>query len=36
MSLNLEVESTLTDKYQTTIPDPIRKALNLKKRDKIR
>jgi antitoxin PrlF len=36
MSSNLEVESTLTDKYQTTIPDPIRKALNLKKRDKIR
>jgi antitoxin PrlF len=36
MSSNLEVESTLTDKYQTTIPDPIRKALKLKKRDKIR
>jgi antitoxin PrlF len=36
MISNLEVESTLTDKYQTTIPDPIRKALNLKKRDKIR
>lgn len=36
MISNLEVESTLTDKYQTTIPDPIRKALNLRKRDKIR
>ena len=28
-------ESTLTDRYQTTIPSPIRRALNLKKRDKI-
>ena len=28
-------ESTLTDRYQTTIPDPIRKALRLNKRDKI-
>lgn len=28
-------ESTLTDRYQTTIPDPIRKALGLNKRDKI-
>lgn len=28
-------ESTLTDRYQTTIPSPIRCALNLKKRDKI-
>jgi len=36
MSSNLEVESTLTDKYQTTIPDAIRQALKLKKRDKIR
>jgi antitoxin PrlF len=36
MISNLEVESTLTDKYQTTIPGPIRKALNLKKHDKIR
>jgi antitoxin PrlF len=31
----LDAESTLTDKYQTTIPDPIRRALKLKKRDKI-
>ena len=28
-------ESTLTDRYQTTIPDPIRKFLGLNKRDKI-
>lgn len=28
-------ESTLTDRYQTTIPDPIRKVLGLNKRDKI-
>jgi antitoxin PrlF len=36
MSSNLEVESTLTDKYQTTIPESIRTALKLRKRDKIR
>ena len=29
-------ESTLTSRYQTTIPDTVRKALNLKKQDKIR
>lgn len=29
-------ESTLTDRYQTTIPDVIRKALHLHKREKIR
>ena len=28
-------ESTLTDRYQTTIPDPVRRILGLKKRDKI-
>jgi antitoxin PrlF len=28
-------QSTLTDRYQTTIPDPVRKALGLNKRDKI-
>jgi antitoxin PrlF len=32
---SLSSESTLTDRYQTTIPDPIRKALGLNKRDKI-
>jgi antitoxin PrlF len=29
-------ESTLTDRYQTTIPDAVRKVLGLNKRDKIR
>lgn len=28
-------ESTLTDRYQTTVPDPVRKVLGLSKRDKI-
>jgi antitoxin PrlF len=28
-------ESTLTDRYQTTVPDSVRKALGLNKRDKI-
>lgn len=32
----LEVESTLTDKYQTTIPSAVRKALKLSRRDRIR
>lgn len=31
----LETESTLTNRYQTTIPEPIREALHLGKRDKI-
>ncbi|MEL6352945.1 MAG: type II toxin-antitoxin system PrlF family antitoxin [Cyanobacteria bacterium J06627_28] len=31
----LKAESTLTDRYQTTIPQNVRKALNLSKRDKI-
>lgn len=31
----MEAESTLTDRYQTTIPEPIRDALHLEKRDKI-
>lgn len=31
----LDVESTLTDRYQTTIPETVRRALNLDKRDKI-
>ena len=29
-------ESTLTQRYQTTIPAPVRQALNLNKNDKIR
>lgn len=32
---NLSAESTLTNRYQTTIPEPVRKALGLNKRDKI-
>lgn len=35
MAATLEVESTLTDRYQTTVPDPVRRALRLGKRDKI-
>lgn len=31
----LQTKSTVTDRYQTTIPDAVRKALHLKKRDKI-
>ena len=32
---SLEVESTLTDRYQTTVPETVRRALRLRKRDKI-
>ena len=35
MSATLEAESTLTDRYQTTVPETVRRALNLRKRDKI-
>ncbi len=31
----LEVESTLTDRYQTTVPETVRRALKLGKRDRI-
>ena len=31
----IEAESTLTDRYQTTVPESIRNALRLAKRDKI-
>lgn len=31
----LEIESTLTDRYQTTVPGPVRRALKLRKRDKL-
>jgi len=31
----LTVQSTLTERYQTTIPDSIRRVLGLQKRDKI-
>lgn len=32
----LEAESTLTERYQTTVPEAVRRALRLGKRDKIR
>jgi antitoxin PrlF len=35
MAATLEVESTLTDRYQTTVPQTVRSALRLGKRDKI-
>lgn len=35
MAAILEVESTLTDRYQTTVPETVRAALKLGKRDKI-
>jgi len=31
-----EVESALTERYQTTVPRPVRQALGLRKRDRIR
>ncbi len=35
MPATFEVESTLTDRYQTTVPETVRRALRLGKRDKI-
>ena len=35
MPAALRVESTLTDRYQTTVPETVRRALRLGKRDKI-
>ena len=35
MAATFDVESTLTDRYQTTVPETVRRALNLGKRDKI-
>jgi antitoxin PrlF len=35
MSNTLQVESTLTDRYQTTVPETVRHVLKLGKRDKI-
>ena len=32
----LEAESTLTERYQTTVPETVRRVLRLGKRDKIR
>jgi antitoxin PrlF len=31
----MEAESSLTDRYQTTVPETVRRALKLGKRDKI-
>lgn len=35
MPAPLQVESTLTDRYQTTVPETVRRVLRLGKRDKI-
>ncbi|OWT64167.1 type II toxin-antitoxin system PrlF family antitoxin [Candidimonas nitroreducens] len=35
MQAILEAESTLTDRYQTTVPENVRRALQLNKRDKV-
>lgn len=36
MTSILEAESRLTDRYQTTVPASVRRALSLQKRDKLR
>lgn len=36
MPATIELESTLTDRYQTTVPDAVRRVLHLGKRDRIR
>jgi antitoxin PrlF len=35
-TLQSEVESALTERYQTTVPQPVRRALGLRKRGRIR
>ncbi len=35
MAVSHEIESTLTDRYQTTVPETVRRTLKLRKRDKI-
>ena len=35
MSTTLDAESTITDRYQTTVPASVRRALGLGKRDKL-
>jgi antitoxin PrlF len=35
MPATLQFESTLTDRYQTTVPETVRRVLKLGKRDKI-
>lgn len=34
--IEIEVEATLTDRYQTTVPEVVRRFLRLGKRDKMR
>ena len=36
MSAFFEADSTLTDRYQTTVPEAVRQFLGLGKRDKLR
>lgn len=36
MPRGLKTESTLTDRYQTTVPETVRRALRLGKRDTLR
>lgn len=36
MAAFLEVDAALTDRYQTTVPEPVRRVLNLRKRDRVR
>lgn len=36
LQANLETESTLTDRFQTTVPSVVRQALHLEKKDKIK
>ncbi|WP_280570158.1 type II toxin-antitoxin system PrlF family antitoxin, partial [Chromohalobacter sp. 296-RDG] len=35
MNTAIEDDSTLTDRYQTTVPASVRRALNLKRRDRL-
>ena len=35
MQSMMDAESTLTDRYQTTVPEAVRRALGLSKRDRI-
>ena len=35
MNTSIEDDSTLTDRYQTTVPASVRRALKLKRRDRI-
>lgn len=35
MNMNTPLQSRLTDRYQTTVPEAVRRALNLNKRDKL-